>query len=106
MDAARMELAAKTFEVFETLINIVEPQDSLSSSLAAPSNPKRSYREALRAHLNFDLVSRIIALGRGVQEYLTLVRSTDHLGRNPSPASEFNPDESRLWYEHMKPTRT
>ena len=99
MDTARMTLASETFKVLETCINIADPHDSLSSSVGAPLNPKQSYREALRAHLNGELVSRLIALGRGAQQFLRMVRATDHLAGIQAPISEFKRNESILWYE-------
>jgi hypothetical protein len=94
-----MTLASETFKVLETCINIADPHDVLSSSVGAPSNPKRSYREALRAHLNCDLVTRLIALGRGAHQFLKMVRGSDLLGRVQSPISEFKRNEKSLWYE-------
>jgi hypothetical protein len=96
-----MKLASETFKVLETCINISDPHDSLSSSASSPSNPKRSYREALRAHMNYELVSRLIALGRGAHQFLKMVRATDLLGRVQLPVSEFERNERTLWYERL-----
>lgn len=92
-----MALALETFKVLETCINIVEPYESLSSTVSTPSNRKHSYREELRERMNYDHVARLVALGRGAQEFLRMVRAAEPLGRLQPPVSAFMRDERRLW---------